>query len=56
MIVSPKRMGSFWEVSIAMRCGMSGRKGLGMRSFTTASMKAFGLMMPGSVTTGRPSL
>ena len=30
-MVSPKRMPTFWDVSVAMRCGMSGMKGLGRR-------------------------
>ena len=55
-MVSPYRMGIFWLVSVAMRWGASGMKGLGRRTFTTVSMNAFGSMTPGSVTTGRPSV
>ena len=43
------------DVSVAMRCGVSGMKGLGRRCSMTSSMKAFGLRIFGSTTTGRPS-
>ena len=49
-------MDSFWEVSQAMRWGVSGIKGLGTRICSTSSMNFLGERMPGSVTTGRPSL
>jgi len=55
LIVSPKRMLNFCEVSQAMRCGVSGINGFGMRIFTTSSINVFGLMIFGSTTTGSPS-
>ena len=55
-MVSPKRMDSFWEVSVAMRWGASGMNGLGRRRFSTASMKSAGFSTPGSTTTGMASM
>ena len=55
LMVSPKRIGSFWEVSVAMRWGESGMNTLGSRTVTTVSMNTFGFSTPGSTTTGRPS-
>ena len=34
-MVSPKRIATFWLVSVAMRCGVSGMKGFGRRWVTT---------------------
>ena len=55
-MVSPKRMDSFWDVSQAILCGVSGINGLGIRILSTSSMNFLGDNMPGSVTTGSPSL
>ena len=54
--VSPKRMGSFWLVSIAMRCGASGMNGFGSRRLMTVPMNSYGFSTPGSVTTGIASM
>ena len=55
LMVSPKRMPTFWLVSVAMRWGASGMKGLGRRCSSTSARKSLGFRMPGSVTTGNPS-
>ena len=55
-IVSPNLIASFCDVSQAILCGVSGINGFGSLTSTTVSMNSLGLMIPGSVTTGSPSL
>jgi hypothetical protein len=56
LMVSPKRIASFCDVSVAIRCGVSGINGFGIRTFNTVSINCFGSRIPGLITTGRPSL
>ena len=56
LIVSPNRIDSFCDVSVAIRCGVSGINGFGMRMFSTSAINCFGERIPGSVTTGSPSI
>ena len=54
-MVSPKRIASFCEVSVAIRCGVSGMNGFGTRTFKTVSINSFGSRIPG-LTNYRKSL
>ena len=55
-IVSPKRIASFCDVSVAIRCGVSGMNGFGSLTSSTVFMNFFGSRIPGFTTTGSPSL
>ena len=55
LIVSPYRIPTFCEVSVAILCGVSGIKGLGILTLRTSSTNFCGEIISGLITTGIPS-